>query len=89
MEENRHVPSIGRPFVATSQVWIDTKHGEMTLLVGDEKVKFDLHQNLPLTGGEMRMCMSIESLLLPIEKHAPMFLQDKSLGKRRCLLWRK
>ena len=39
IEEDRHVPYIGIPSIATSQVWIDTKHGEMTLL-GEEKLKF-------------------------------------------------
>ena len=42
MEEDQHVSSIGKPPNATSQAWIDTKHGEMTLLVGEEKVKFYL-----------------------------------------------
>ena len=51
----------------------------MTLLVGEEKVKLDLHKSMPLTDEERRMCMRIESLLLPIEEHAPMFLQEDPL----------
>ena len=47
MEEDRQVSFIERPSIATSQVWIDVEHGEMTLLVGEEKLKFDLH---PLQG---------------------------------------
>ena len=34
--------SIGRPSNTTSQTWIGVEHGEMTLLVGEEKVKFNL-----------------------------------------------
>ena len=51
----------------------------MTLLIGEKKMKFDLHQSKPLTDEEMRVCMKIESLLSHIEKHAPMFLQEDSL----------
>ena len=71
MEVLRQVSSIERPSIATSQVWIDTKHGEMTLLVGEEKVKFNLHESIPLKDKEKSMCMKIESLLSPIEEHAP------------------
>ena len=37
MEEDQQVSFIERPSIAKSQVWIDVKHGEMTLLVGEEK----------------------------------------------------
>ena len=43
MEEDQQVSFIGKPSIATSQVWIDADHGEMTLLFGEEKMKFDLH----------------------------------------------
>ena len=46
-------------------MWIDAEHEEMTLLVGKEKLKFDLHQNRPLMDEEKRMCMRIE-ILLPL-----------------------
>ena len=60
-------------------MWIDAKYGEMTFLVSEEKVKFDLHQSIQLTNEEKRMCMRIESLLLPIEEHEPMFLKEDTL----------
>ena len=51
----------------------------MTLLVGEEKVKFDLHPSIPLTDEEMRACMKIESSFSLIKEHAPMFLQEDTL----------
>ena len=59
MEEDRKFSSIRRPSIVASQVWVDAKHGEMTFLIGKEKVKFDLHQTMPLTDEERRMCMRI------------------------------
>ena len=55
------------------------EHREMTLLVGEEKLKFDLHQNMPLTDKEKMISMRIESLLPSIEEHASMFLQEDPL----------
>ena len=52
MEENQQVSSIGTPSNATSQAWINVEHGEMTLLVGKEKVKFNPHQSIQLTDKE-------------------------------------
>ena len=43
MENDQQVSYIERPSIAKSQVWIDAQHGQMTLLVGKEKIKFDLH----------------------------------------------
>ena len=41
MEEDIDVPIIlGRPFLATSQALIDVKHGELTLRIGEDEVKF-------------------------------------------------
>ena len=40
MKENQQVSFIERPSIA--KVWIEVEHGEMTLLVGEEKMKFDL-----------------------------------------------
>ena len=54
MEEGRQASSIGIPSNATSQAWIDIEHGEMTLLVGEEKVMFNLHQSIQLTNEEKR-----------------------------------
>ena len=46
IEEDKQVSYIGKPSNATSQAWIDVEHGEMTLLVGKERVKFNLHQSI-------------------------------------------
>ena len=54
MEENRQVSFVEKPSVSTSQVWIDAEYGEMTVLVGEKKMKFDLHQSKPLTDEERR-----------------------------------
>ena len=43
MEEDRKISFVERPSIATSQVWIDAETGDMTLLVGEEKMKLDLH----------------------------------------------
>ena len=51
----------------------------MTLLVCEEKVKFDLHQSIPLTKEERIVCMKIESSFSAIKEHAPMFLQEDTL----------
>ena len=45
----------------------------MTLLVGEEKVKFDIHPSIPLTVEERRACMKIESSFSLIKENAPMF----------------
>ena len=57
IEDDQQVSSIGRPSNATSQAWIDVEHGEMTLLVGKEKLKFNLHQNIQLADEEKKCCM--------------------------------
>ena len=46
MEEDQQVSSIGTPSNAASQARIDVEHEEMTLLVGKENVKFNLHQSI-------------------------------------------
>ena len=73
------MPSIGRPSNATSQALIEIEHGEMTLLVGKEKVKFNLHQSIQFTDEEKNYCMQIESSLLPFEELAPTILQEETL----------
>ena len=62
-EENKQAVSTKRPFNALSRAWIDTENGEMTLLVGKEKVKFNLHQSIHLTDEEKNFRMRIESSL--------------------------
>ena len=51
------------PLPSSSQAWIDINKGELTLLVGEEKAKFNLHQPLPLTDQERTMCRKFCSLL--------------------------
>ena len=79
MEEDQQVSFIERPSISKSQVWIDAKHGEMTLLVGEEKMKFDLHQSKPFTNEERRAYKKIENSFPIIEKQAPMILQEDTL----------
>ena len=71
--------SIGTPSNATSQAWIDVEHGEMTLLVGKEKVKFNLHQSIQFTDEENMTCMQIECSFLHFEEQAPKILQEETL----------
>ena len=52
-----------RPLLSLSQAWIDINKEELTLLVGEEKAKFNLHQPLPLTEQERAMCRKFCSLL--------------------------
>ena len=82
MEVNQQV--FERPSIAKSQAWIDAQHGEMTLLVGNEKIKFDLHQNTPITSEQKMTCMRIKSSFLPFEKPAPDFLQEDALEGYKC-----
>ena len=51
----------------------------MTLLVGKEKVKFNLYQIIKHTDEEKNYCMWIESSLLPFEEKAPKILQEETL----------
>ena len=51
----------------------------MKLLVGEEKLKFDLYQRKPPIDEERRACMKIESSFLLIEEQAPKFLQEDTL----------
>ena len=79
MEEKQQVSFIKTPSTDTSQAWIDIKHGEMTLLVGKERVKFNLNQSIQLTDEEKMKCMWIKSSLLHFEKKAPRILQGVTL----------
>ena len=79
MEENQQVSFIERPSIAKSQVWIDAEHGEMTLLVGEEKMKFDLHQRTPLMDEERRAFKKLESSFPLIKEQAPKILQEETL----------
>ena len=79
MEEDRLVSFIERSSIAKIQVWIDAQHGEMTLLVGEEKMMFDLHQRTPLMDEEMRSFKKLESSFPLIEEQAPKILQEDTL----------
>ena len=71
MEEEPQVTFLRTHSTTTRQAWINIKHGEMTLLFGKERVKFNLNQSMPLTGEEKLKCSRIESSLLHCEKQAP------------------
>ena len=51
----------------------------MTLLVDKEKMKFDLHQNTPITDEQKMTCMRIKISFLPFEEPTPDFLQEDAL----------
>ena len=78
-EEDKQVVSTKKPSNALSRAWIDTENGEMTLLVGKEKVKFNLHQSIQLTNEERNSFMLIESSLQHFKGQAPDFLQEETL----------
>ena len=59
--QNSHI--LRRPLLSSSQAWIDINKGELTLLVGEEKEKFNLHQPLPLTEQERAMCRKFYNAL--------------------------
>ena len=79
MEDDQQVSFIERPSIAKSQEWIDAQHGEMTLLVGEEKMKFDLHQRTPLTDEERRVFKKLESSFPLIKDQAPKIFQEETL----------
>ena len=47
------------PIPFSRQAWIDINKGELTLIVGEEKEKFNLHQLLPLKEQEITMCKKL------------------------------
>ena len=51
----------------------------MTILVGKEKVKFNLHQSIQLTDEENNCCMRVKSSLKHFKGHAQDFLQEETL----------
>ena len=59
--QNSHI--LRRPLLSSSQAWIDINKGELTLLVGKKKAKFNFHQPLPLKEQERAMCRKFYSLL--------------------------
>ena len=81
MEKDRQVSFVEKPSVATSQMWIDAENGEMALLAGEEKMKFDLHQRKTLMDEERRAFMKIKSSFPLIEEQTPKILQDDHLER--------
>ena len=59
--KNSHIPR--RPLPSSSQAWMDINKRELTLLVGEERAKFNLNQPLILTKQEIAMCIKICSLI--------------------------
>ena len=59
----KNLKILRRPLLSSRKAWIDINKGELTLLVGEEKAKFNLHQPLPLTEQERAMCKKFCSLL--------------------------
>ena len=59
----KNLKILKRPLPSSNQSWIDINKGEITLLAGEEKAKFNLHQPLPLTEQERTMCRKFCSLL--------------------------
>ena len=78
MEEDRQVSFVEKSSFATSQMWIEAKYGEMTLLVGEKKMKFDLHQSKPLTDEERRAFMKLKNSFPLIEEQKTL-LKDINL----------
>ena len=52
----KYLKILKRTLLSSSQAWIDINKGKLTLLVDEEKAKFNLHQLLHLTKQERTMC---------------------------------
>ena len=63
MEKHKQVSFVEKPSFSTSQMWIDVENGEMTLLVGEKKMKFNFHQSKPLMDKERRAFMKLKNLV--------------------------
>ena len=62
MEEDTQVPLLlGRPFLATGAALIDVQKGELTLIVGDEAVHFNINSILEHPNIEGDICMAIRN----------------------------
>lgn len=47
MEEDSQIPiNLGRPFLATARAIINVKYGKLSLIVGEEKVVFNLANSI-------------------------------------------
>ena len=64
MEEDRATPIIlGRLFIATRQALVDVKNGELTLGVGEDRVKFNLYKSMEFPNTENASCMRMNALI--------------------------
>ena len=59
----KNLKILRRPLLSSSQAWIDINKGELTLLVGEEKTRFNIHQPLPLMEQDRTMCRKFCSLV--------------------------
>ena len=65
MEEDKHILLLlGKPFLATRATLIYVKKGELTLIIGDEKVHFNLNQSLKQPGFDNVDCKNVEQVVL-------------------------
>ena len=63
IEEDKQVPLLGRPFLATGAALIDVKKEELTLKVGDEAAHFYLNQSLKQFDDDNVDCNSVEQII--------------------------
>ena len=64
IEEDKQVsPLLGRPFLTTRAALIDVKKEELTLMVGDEKVHFNLSQCLKQPDFDNAKCKIVEKVV--------------------------
>ena len=64
MKEDKQVPLLlGRPFLASRAALIDVKKGELTLIVGDEKVHFNMNQSLKQPDFDNAECTIVEQVV--------------------------
>ena len=61
-EDLQNSQILRKPLPSSSKEWINVNKGELTLLVGEEKAKFNLNQPLPLKEQERTICIKICSL---------------------------
>ena len=62
MEEDTQVPLLlGRPFLATGAALIDVQKGELTLMVGDEAMHFNINRSLEHPNVELDNCMAVRN----------------------------
>ena len=77
MEEDTQVPLLlGRPFLETGAALIDVQKGELTLMVGNEAVHFNLNKSLEHPDVDAKICVVVENnSLLNVELNSDCILQ--------------